>query len=408
MLETETRPGTQPETRPRTLRDLLRGREDASRQAPPPTDARPRPKRQQRRPGLLLGFLLLVMLPTLAFAGWQARWAADQFAVDIRFAVRPADPARAALPAGMLAGAAAGNTDAYAVVQHLQSRAAILAVAQHADVRGILGRAEADPLAWLDPAAPIETALRAWRRQVRPYFDRASGIVTVEVRAFSAADSFALAQAVEKASEALVNNMSARSREELLSAAERDVAQAERRFAAARLAVQTFRENRQVVDPRRNAQALSEHLVRLQSEVIAMRAQLANLRGVMSDSATPVMQLLGNLRATEAQVAEVQARLTATDAGGGALSQSIGGFEAVEAEAIFAQRAYEATMSALERSRAEASRQQVFLAPVVRPVAPEAAIYPARLTNIATVFAVALLAWFVGLIALRALREHLA
>jgi len=148
--------------------------------------------------------------------------------------------------------------------------------------------------------------------------------------------------------------------------------------------------------------------VRLQSEVIAMRAQLANLRGAMSDSATPVMQLLGNLRATEAQVAEVQARLTATDAGGGALSQSIGGFEAVEAEAIFAQRAYEATMSALERSRAEASRQQVFLAPVVRPVAPEAAIYPARLTNIATVFAVALLAWFVGLIALRALREHLA
>ncbi|MGX9965102.1 hypothetical protein ACVFYP_17360 [Roseomonas sp. F4] len=398
MLETETRP--------RTLEDLLR-QQQGGQQAPshkPPTPVL-RPKRGK---GLLLGFLLLVLLPTLAFGAWQVGWAADQYAVDIRFAVRPADPARATLPAGMLAGGIAGNTDAYAVVQHLQSAAAILAVGRHADVRGILGRAEADPLAWLDPTAPIETALRAWRRQVRPYFDRASGIVTVELRAFTAADSFALAQAVEKASEELVNDMSARSRAELMAAAERDVAQAEARFAAARIAVQAFRENRQVVDPRRNAQAYSEHLVKLQSDVIAMRAQLANLRAVMSDSATPVMQLLGNLRATEAQVAEVQARLTTADARGGALSQSIGGFEALETEAIFAQRAYEAAMSALERSRAEASRQQVFLAPVVRPVAPEAAIYPARIANTVTVFAVALLVWFVGLIALRAFREHLA
>ncbi|NKC31484.1 hypothetical protein [Falsiroseomonas selenitidurans] len=373
-----------------------------------PSPPRKAPRKARRGIGALLGFLLLVVAPTIGFGTWQVYGAADQFAVEIRFAVRPADPARATLPAGMLAGAAAGNTDAYAVVQHLQSRAAIQAVARHADVRGILGAAAADPLARLDPAAPIEVALRAWRRQVQPYFDRASGIVTVEVRAFSAADALALAQAVEAASEALVNDMSARSRAEVMAAAERDVAQAERRFATARQAVQDFRESRQVMDPRRNAQAYSEHLVRLQAELIAMQAQLATLRGVMSDSATPVLQLLGNIRGTQEQIAAVQARLTEAAPEGAALSGSIGGFEAVETEAIFAQRAYESAMAALERARAEASRQQVYLAPVVRPVAPESAIYPARITNTLTVLAAALLAWFVGLIALRALREHLA
>ncbi|MBU8538258.1 hypothetical protein [Falsiroseomonas tokyonensis] len=399
MLETVTRPAP--------VLDVARTAEAGLKRPPPQRPPAPAP-RQRWRPGAWFGFLLLVVLPTLGFSTWQVFGAADQYAVEIRFAVRPADPARAALPAGMLAGATAGNTDAYAVVQHLQSRAAILAVSRYTDVRGILGRAEADPLAWLDPAAPLEVALRAWRRQVQPYFDRASGIVSVEVRAFSAADALALAQAVEAASEELVNGMSERSRAELMAAAEHDVTLAERRFAAARAAVQAFRDRSQEVDPRRDAQAYAEHLVKLRSELIAMQGQLATLRAVMSDTATPVMQLLGNIRSTEQQIAAVQGRLTERDPGSRTLSHSIGGFEAVETEAIFAQRAYEAAMAALDRARAEASRQQVYLAPVVRPVAPERAVYPARIANTLTVFAAALLAWFVGLIALRALKEHLA
>jgi capsular polysaccharide transport system permease protein len=393
MLETVTRPAP--------ARDVLH----ETRPAPPPRPVVRRPERKRRGPWL--GFPLLVLLPTAGFGLWQVQGAADQYAVELRFAVRPADPARAALPAGMLAGAASGNTDAYAVVQHLQSRAAIPAVGRHADVRGILGHEAADWLVRLDPDAPLEAALRAWRRQVHPYFDRASGIVSVEVRAFTAADALALALAVEAASEELVNAMSARSRGELVAAAERDVAQAERRFAAARTAMQAFRDGRQVVDPRRSAQAYSEHLVRLQAELIAMRAQLVTLRGVMSDQATPVMQLLGNIRGTEDQIAAVQARLTEAEPGAPTLTHSIGGFEAMETEAIFAQRAYEAAMAALERARGDASRQQVYLAPVVRPVAPEQALYPARIANTATVLALAVLAWFIGLVALRALREHL-
>lgn len=399
MLETLHRP-TEAERRPEAF-------------APRPTHRAALARAPARRRfGHVAGFLMLVAVPTLLFGAWQYLAAADQYAVEIRFAVRPADPARGALPGGMLAGLAAGNTDAYAVVQHLQSREAILGVARHADVRAILGRDHADWLARLDPSAPLETALPGWRRQVRPYFDRASGIVTVEIRAFSPADAQLLAQGVEATAEALVNAMSARSRGELMAAAARDVSAAEARFAAARAEVQAFRERRQTMDPRRSAAAYSEHLVRLQSELIAQTAQLATLRGVMSEAATPVAQLRAAMRGTQDQIAAVQARLTepppAGSAQGAPLSETIGGYEAMETEAIFAQRAYEAAMTALERARAEAQRQQVYLAPVVRPVLPESAIYPARITNTLTVLAAALLAWFVGLVALRALKEHLA
>jgi capsular polysaccharide transport system permease protein len=375
--------------------------------APPP---RPAPLRApRRRSRAMLGFLLLVLLPTALFAGYQWRIAADQYAVELRFAVRNADPMRALPSGGMLSQFGPTNTDAYAVVQHLQSRAALLAVGRHADVRGILGNAVADPLARLDPAAPLEQALRAWQRQVKPYYDRSSGIVTVEVRAFDAAEALALAQGVEQAAEELVNSMSERSRAGLLAAAERETAAAEARFAAAREAVRVFQEGRSSVDPRREAQAMSEHLVKLQGERIAKAAELSRLLAVMREEAVQVQQQRAALTAMDQQIAEVQQQLTSAGSPGGeaALTTSLQGFAGVEAEAMIAQRALEGAMAGLDRARAEAARQQVYLAPVVRPVLPELALYPARATNTATAFAALLLAWFVGLVALRALREHL-
>lgn len=377
--------------------------------AAPPAAAPAPARRPRRRSRALLGFLLLVLLPTTLFAGYQWRVAADQYAVELRFAVRNADPMRATQTGGLLSQFGPTNTDAYAVVQHLQSREALLAVGRHADVRAILGNPLADPLARLDPEAPLERALRAWQRQVRPYYDRSSGIVTVEARAFTAPDALALARGVEHAAEALVNTMSERSRAGLLAAAERETAAAEARFAAAREAVRRFQETRSSVDPRREAQALLEHLVKLQGERIAQVAELQRLRAIMHDTAPQVQRQQAAIEATERQIADVQRALTAAGSQGGdaALSAALAGFAGVEAEAMIAQKALEGAMANLDRARAEAARQQVYLAPVVRPVLPEEALYPARLTNTLTAFAGLLLAWFVGLVALRALREHL-
>lgn len=374
--------------------------------APPRPVAARKPRRRSRA---ALGFLLLVLLPTALFATYQWRIAADQFAVELRFAVRNADPMRAATAGGMFSQFGPTNTDAYAVVQHLQSRAALLEVGRHADVRAILGSPLADPLARLDPQAPLERALRAWQRQVRPYYDRSSGIVTVEVRAFTPAEALALARGVEQAAEELVNTMSERSRAGLLAAADRETAAAEARFAAAREAVRRFQDTRSSVDPRREAQALSEHLVKLQGERIALLAELGRLRGIMREAAPQVQQQRAAIEAMEAQIAEVQQALTnaGRQEGETALSAALADFAGVEAEAMIAQKALEGAMANLDRARGEAARQQVYLAPVVRPVMPEQALYPARVVNTLTALAGLLLAWFVGLIALRALKEHL-
>lgn len=364
------------------------------------------PVRLPRRRGPLLGFLLLVLLPTSLFAAYQWLIAADQYVVEVRFAVRAAEPSRNLPVGGLFAGIGTVSTDGQAVVQHLQSRDALGTVGRYADVRAILSNPLADPLARLAPDAQLERALRAWRAHVRPYYDRTSGIVAVEVRAFTPTDALVLAKAVEHASEELANSMSERSRAGLLGAAETELAAAEARFAAARAAMRAFREQRALLDPRRHAQGLSEHVVRLHGELIARNAELARLRGAMTDSAPQVLLLRGTIASLEAQVAALQARLTSTD-DSGALAGAIDNYEAVETEAIFAQKAWEAAMAGLERARVDVARQQIYLAPVVRPVLPEKPRLPDRFANTLTAFVGLALAWFVGLVVLRTLREHL-
>jgi capsular polysaccharide transport system permease protein len=303
----------------------------------------------------------------------------------------------------------AANTDAHAVVQHLQSAEAILAVGRHADVRRILGSAEADALARLDPGAPLEKALRVWRRQVRPYYDRTSGIITVDVRAFSPQDVLALAMGIERAAEELVNAMSERSRAAVLAAATGEAAAAEARLLAARDALLRFREARQVVDPRREVEGLGDLLLRLRIERLGAAAMLERQREVMHPNAQPLVTLRSQIASLDAQIAAVQAQLLA-GGGGTAASGLVGtmeGFSTIETEAQMALRVWEGAMTGLEAARVDAARQRIFLAPVVRPVAPEFPTHPDRIANVLTAAAGLGLAWFVGLIAIGALREHL-
>lgn len=382
----------------------------ASPEIPPLALEGSRGARKPRR-GAALGFLLVVLLPTLLFGLFQWGVAADQYSVETRFAVRAADAApRLGAAAGLFTQMGAANTDAYAVVQHLQSAEAILAVGRHVDVREILGNPRADTLAWLDPAAPLEKALRAWRRQVRPYFDRTSGIIAVELRAFSPEDVVALAHGVERAAEELVNAMSERSRAAVLAAAQQDATAAEARLLAAREALQRFRESRQVVDPRREVEGLGAHLLRLRTEHLTATALLERRAETMRPNAPQIVALRSEIASLEAQMATLRAQLLqgGHDAGEGAsLVSTMEGFSAIETEALMALRVWEGTMTGLETARADAARQRIFLAPIVRPVQPEFATHPDRLGSTLTAGAGLTLAWFVGIIALGALREHL-
>jgi capsular polysaccharide transport system permease protein len=90
-----------------------------------------------------------------------------------------------------------------------------------------------------------------------------------------------------------------------------------------------------------------------------------------------------------------------------ALSQTLGAYEALEAERKFAELAYQHALEGLDRARDNADRQHIYIASFVPPSLPESSLYPHRWRSIGVVALVAFAIWAIGALILQSIRDHL-
>jgi len=90
------------------------------------------------------------------------------------------------------------------------------------------------------------------------------------------------------------------------------------------------------------------------------------------------------------------------------LSSVLGSYEALENDRKFAETAYQHTLLNLDQARANADRQQVFVASFVAPSLPEEALYPHRWRSLGTIALIACALWSIGGLMLQSMRDHLS
>jgi capsular polysaccharide transport system permease protein len=327
--------------------------------------------------------------------------------VEVRFAVRIADLVRPQQGPSLFGGAMIATlTESNAVVQYLRSRDALDSIDTQMPVQQLFARPDIDIFQRLRANAPPERALQYMNRMVIPHFDHTSGIVTVEVRAFSPEEARSLAVLVENLAEALVNRMSSLARQGLLTAVERETAEAEARLAALRDELRDLRERSERLDPRRNALAADELRAKLETEIAMQRARLEEQRRFIRDSAPQIVQQRDRLEALQRELREQV--LSGTASSEQSLPATLRQFEALEFAVMNAQKAYDAALATLERARGDANRQQIYLSPIVRPSLPLQEAYPRPWRELLTFGALGSLAGLLLLLLMRTLREHVA
>ena len=390
-----------------TVRPILKPRRRLPVETLPARFGRSRP---HRLPLGKISFAAVVALPIAIAALYYFAIAADQYVAEFRFGLRSVDRPGPVLawPFDTSVGTAPTQADSQIIVQYIRSRAIVEELEAKLPVRSMFGSSRADWFARLDAAAPIETLVEYWRHQVDAFFEPTDGTVTVRVRAFSPPDSLAVAQAIVTASEHLVNELSARARKDVLQQAQQDVAQAEARLKSALARIREFRDREGLIDPGKTADATSGMAARLRDELVRAEANLATLKSYMHDDSPEVKVLKARIGSLEAQQRSLVRQLTdAGDAHGNAPPRTLGSYEELESERRFAETSYQHALEALDRARAEAERQQLYVATFVPPSLPEEALYPRRWRSLATVALVAFAVWAIGGLTLRSIREHL-
>lgn len=343
---------------------------------------------------LAASFVAIVIVPTVLTAIYYGLFAADRYVSEARFAVRSGDrSALDVLAGGTELGKLAQAQDTLVVTEYVRSRSLVEALQHDLDLRKMYSRDEADIVSALSADASIEDTVDYWRSRATTSVEMPSGIITLQVSAFTPDDAQKLALAVVAHSEALVNEMSARANRDELNQAEAEFARAEQKLKDVYGAMRDLRNREGVLDPEMSAAALNELLTELRKQRLQIQGDLIVARKSMRADSPVVRQLEAKLAAVDGQIEKVNAEMTANGAASGALSDQMGAFEDMELKRQVAQDQYAAAALALENARVTADRQRIYLSTFVKPELAEEAIYPLRLWSTLAVALGLLVAW---------------
>jgi capsular polysaccharide transport system permease protein len=255
----------------------------------------------------------------------------------------------------------------------------------------------------LDLDDSFEAFLKYYHRRVSAELESKSSISVLKVSAFTAEDAKKINERLLSLSEQLVNEMSERSRQDIVRFAQNEVKLAEQKAKDAALAVAAFRVEKSVIDPERQSAFQLQQLGKLQEELISTKTQIAQLRSISPDNSqiAPLVTRQSMLQR------EIDAELGRIAGRGSSLTNKATGYMQVALEREFAEKQLATASTLLETARNEAQRQQLYLDRVVQPNLPDYAIEPRRIRYTFMVFVLGLLAWTITSLLVAAVREHL-
>lgn len=350
-------------------------------------------------------FWFTVALPTLAAIVYFGFIAADVYISESRFVVRSPER-QTASPLGILlkgTGFTRSLDDSYTVHDFMLSRDALRALDEKLKLRAAFNKGDMfSRFPGLDWDDSFENMHRYYQKMVGVQLDPISSIATVTVRAFSTEEAQKINQHLIEMSEALVNQLNERGRQDMIRFAANEVAEAEKKAKLAALTLARYRNEKGVIDPEKQSAVPLQQIAKLQDELIATKSQLAQLQMLTKEN--PQIPVLNK----RVQMLETEIELESGRVAGGSrsLASKAAEFQRLALEKEFADKQLASALASLEQARNEAQRQQLYLERITQPNLPDAAMEPRRLLAILAVFVLGLIAWGVLSMLIAGIKEH--
>ena len=368
-------------------------------------------KAKPRHLALIFSFLFFVLAPAAvaAFYLWQV--AQDQYASTTAFTVRQADTQPASEFFGGLTqlGGGSASADADVLYEFIQSQHLVARIDDKLDLKAIYSKAwPEDPVFAFNPDGTIEDLLSYWSRVVRVSYDAATGLIELQVLAFSPEDAKAVSEAIVAESTATINALSAVAREDATRYARADLKLAEENLTAARQALTRFRSDTQIVDPDADLQVQMGLLGALNQELTDELITLDLLRDSARSGDPRVEQTERRIAVIEERIAKERKKfgVGGIAAGDADYATVVAEFERLASDREFAEQAHTAARTTYDLAVAEAQRQSRYLATYISPTLAEKAQYPSRILLFGLVTVFLFMIWAVMTLVYYSLRDR--
>jgi capsular polysaccharide transport system permease protein len=378
---------------------------------PPARIARPR----MRHWGVILSFLLMVVGPVAATWWYTETRAVDRYSSTAAFSVRTENAGSAfELLGGVVDIGSSSSSDTDILYDFIQSQQMVEAINAKVDLRALWAKGDPvrDPVFAYHPPGTIEDMVDYWNRMVSIYNDTATGIMDLEVQAFTPADAKLLAELIYAESSDMINRLSDIAQEDVTRFARLELEESVERLKEAREAVTLFRNRYQIVDPQADLESQTGILRSLQSELAATLIDLDILRQTTAETDPRIQQAERRMAVIEARIADERAKFGIGTAGApasadaSAFADLVGEYERLIVDLQFAEQSYAAARASFETALSESRRQSRYLAAHVQPTLAERSAYPQIEVLVLLTALFAFLTWSILTLAAYAIKDR--
>jgi capsular polysaccharide transport system permease protein len=329
-------------------------------------------------PWRFLSFLLMVAVPFVASLLYFTLVASDQYMAEARFAVRSlAEDGAGDNADSEILKMRSATQDAYVVTSFIHSTEILRRMGTYVDYKSPFTLADVDFLSRSDSEASQEKFLGYWRKMVTAYIDGPSGIVTLQVNSFRPEDSVMLANSILKESEKLINEMSERTRSDILKQGQQEVDRTGRIYLDALAAINRIQRKSEFLSPEMQAKEKGQLLTGLLAQKLEIENRLFTMKqsGVVDSPAYRQLEVSSN--GIEGQIDKMRDEMTGPEHA--SIVHSLQQFTQLETDRVIAEKLYEAARHNYDAAFTESMRKALYLIVFVNPSLPEEALYPRRI-----------------------------
>jgi capsular polysaccharide transport system permease protein len=359
--------------------------------------------------GVVASFLAIVLLPAAVAGLYYGLIASDQYATETRFSLRSGEPGISDMLGGLTGGGGSQQAqDSAIIIDYARSRSMIESLEQQIHLRQIFSRDGLDYFSRFKKDKPIESLVRYWRKRVDAHYDKMSGIIALEVRAFTPEDSLLLTEKIVDQCEKLVNDLSQRSRRDALQQATLEFQRAEAQLKTATADMRETQNSQGMLDVTVEAQAVNKIISQLRMELARAEQQIAGQGDTVSADAPQVRLLNARVQTLQDQISKFSSQIADKKHGGESLADSKRALDLKQTDLGIAMQRYVMASVAFENARLDLETQRSYLAPFVKPMLATRATYPKRWWDWFLISGPALLAWALIAGAGFLVRDHMA
>jgi capsular polysaccharide transport system permease protein len=357
---------------------------------------------------LNIWFWAIVGLPTLIAGVYFFGIASDLYLSEVKFVVRGPSKSPVSAIGAMLgsAGASAVTEDTFVVHDYLLSRDAVRRLEQEDDLRNLLSRPEGDlitrfPGIWFW-RKDFEALYSAYARFVSVEVDNASGLSTLQVKAYRPEDAQRVARGLLTFSEQLVNTLNERARRDALAVFQREVETTEQQIAQIQAQLTAYRVKQKMLDPKSASAGPIELLAQMNAQLANSKGQLAEI--IKNSPNSPHIPLVRTrIASLEKLIADERAKVTGDD---NSVATALSEYERLDVQRMLGEKTLASAFTSLEAARLEAQRQQLYLETIAQPNLADYPLFPRRFSSFAMVVASCLLLYGIAWLLVAGVREH--